>query len=499
MTVARVTGRDSGGEVLAEPILLPASYVRDQVTLAYAATVHAAHGRNTGAGYGVLGPGTDGPAAYVQTTRGRETNVLFVVTQYSHDQHQTGETARSVRRTAADVVTDIIRPPDVDPNRTALTQAERAADEAESTATHVDPLVTVIADLTAGRTQRWLDELTAAGHLSEHHRVAVAADDARTSLDQLLRTVELAGYDPAQALADAVTQGTLDRSTSVAQVLHYRVREAYRDRLTPQIDSYRDLLPQHLPEQAETALQELADAADARRAELGARLAAEPPQWAREALGPAPDSTDEAARAAWEQRAGWAGSYRELVENDDPVDALGAAPVRGLAETHAAFHAAHRALGLPDVGAEEEDMSEGKLRVLWAAWQRELNTAPRYVADELDATYDALRRAREDATVWAARAAAEHDPSSVTNSPPPPRRPATTPPSSPARSSNSSTPTTPARCSSPRPPSPATAPNARGWPLAGRASTSPTPATASPPTSGSTPTSKSRPAPRSTG
>ena len=336
--------------------------------------------------------------------------MLFVVTQYSHDQHHTGQTAHSARRTAADVVTDIIRPPEVDPNRTALTQAEHAADEARATAAHLDPLVTVIADLTAGRTQRWLDELAAAGHLPDQYRVALAADEARSSLEQLLRTVELAGHDPAQALADAVTRKTLDGSTSVAQVLHYRLREAYRDQLTPHIDSYADLLPRHLPEQAHTALRGLAEAADARRAELGARLAADPPQWAREALGPVPDTTDEAARAGWEQRAGWAGSYRELAEHDDPVDALGAAPARGLAEKHAAFHAAHRALGLPEVGAEEEDLSEGKLRALWAAWQRELNTAPRYVADELDATHDALRRAREDATVWAARAAAETDP-----------------------------------------------------------------------------------------
>jgi hypothetical protein len=45
----------------------------------------------------------------------------------------------------------------------------------------------VIADLTAGRTQRWLDQLAAIGVLPEHHRVALATDDARTALDQLLR------------------------------------------------------------------------------------------------------------------------------------------------------------------------------------------------------------------------------------------------------------------------------------------------------------------------
>ena len=412
MTVARVTGRDpEDGEQLAEPILLPAAYVREQVTLAYAATVHAAHGRTVDGGYGVVGPGTDGASAYVQATRGRDTNVLFLVTQHSHDDHQTGETAASSRRSPVDVLSDVIRPPELDANRTALTEAETAAENARSVAAHLDPLGTVIADVTAGRTQRWLDELAAAGHLPDHHRVALAADEARTALDQLLRTIELAGHDPAQALADAVTRTSLGGSTSVAQVLHFRLREAYRDHLTPQLDSYADLIPRHLPDHVQQSLLDLAAAADERRAELGQRLAHNPPQWAREALGPVPDAaTDPAERASWEQRAGWAASYRELAGHDDPADALGAAPPRGLPEKHAAFHAAHAALGLPEVGAVEEDMSEGKLRALWAAWQRELNTAPRYVADELDATHEALRRARENATVWQARAAATDDP-----------------------------------------------------------------------------------------
>ena len=409
MTVARVTGRDADGvEMRAEPLVLTAAYVRAHVTLAYASTVHAAHGRNTGAGYAVLGPGTDGASAYVQATRGRDTNVLFVVTQASHDDHQTGETAKVGRRGAADVLADAIRPPEVDPNRTALAEAEAAADYERATATQVDPLVLVIADLTAGRTQRWLDELAAAGQLSEDERVAVATDDARRALDQLLRTVELAGHDPRRALVDAVTASTLDDATSVAQVLHFRIREAYRDRLTPHVDSYADLLPRHLPEQARNGLLPLAQAADERRAELGASLAQDPPQWAREALGPVPD--DAADRADWERRAGWAASYRELVGHDDAADALGAAPAAGLAEKVAVFHAAHRALDLPDVGAEEERMSEGKLRARWAAWQRELSLAPRYVADELEATHAAHHRARTDAAIWQARADAEADP-----------------------------------------------------------------------------------------
>lgn len=215
-------------------------------------------------------------------------------------------------------------------------------------------------------------------------------------------------------LRDAVTATTLDGSTSVAQVLHFRIRTALEGKLTPEVSSYADLIPHDLrdPDRANAAgLAALAAAADARRDELGAQLAADPPQWAREALGPVPDAAgNPAGRAAWEQRAGWAGSYRELVDHTDDADPLGAAPPAGLVEKHAVFRAAHTALDLPDAGADEEQMSEGRLRARVVAARREDAWAPRYVADELDATHDALRTAKADATLWQARADADPDP-----------------------------------------------------------------------------------------
>ena len=256
MTVARVTGRgEHGAEQLGDPIALPGSYVRDRVTLAYAATVHAAHGRNVDAGYGVLAPGTDAAAAYVQSSRGRETNVLFVVTRNVADTAEIGETQKIARRTAAEVLADVIRPPDVERGRTALTQAEQAADRGRSIPAQVDPMLTVVADTLAGRTERWLDQLAATGALPAHHRVALAADEARTTLDPLLRSVELAGHDPAQALTDAVTSASLDGSTSVAQVLHFRIRTAHKGRLHPQVTGYADLLPRHLEPDTRAALE----------------------------------------------------------------------------------------------------------------------------------------------------------------------------------------------------------------------------------------------------
>jgi conjugative relaxase-like TrwC/TraI family protein len=409
LTVARVIGRDSdGAEQLAEPITLPGSYVNTHVTLAYASTVHAAQGRTVDAGYGVLGAGSDAASAYVQMTRGRDTNVAFMVTRTVAEGADTGETHTVAPRTASDVLTDVIRPPEVQANRTALTEAEDAAETARATGTHLDPLIEVIGESLTGRVAGWLDQLAAAGVLPEHHRVAFAADDARGSLEQLLRAAELAGHDPAHVLRDAVTGGSLDKSASVAQVLHFRIRTALKDTLAPRVAGYVDLLPRHLPEPARTGLTALAVAADARRIELGAELSAAPPQWAREALGPVP--AEEAGRAEWQRRAGWAGSYRELVGHTDDTDPLGAAPPAGLAEKHALFRTAHNALDLPYAGADEETLSEGRLRNRVAAYAREEAWAPRYVADELEATHTALHRHRTDATVWAARAEAAEDP-----------------------------------------------------------------------------------------
>jgi hypothetical protein len=409
LTVARVIGRDAEGvEQLAEPIQLPGFYVNERVTLAYASTAHAAHGRTVDSGYPVIGAGTDAATGYVELTRGRDTNIAFVVTRNVNPGADTGETHKVVQRTAAEVLADVIRPPLLDDNRTALTESEQHAEQERSTLTHVDRMIAVIDATTAGRTSGWLDQLAADGSLPERHRISLAADEARTSLDQLLRSAELAGHDPAQVLRDAVTASSLDRSTSVAQVVHFRIRSALDGKLAPQVTCYADLLPREVPDSNRAGLAALAATADARRLELGAQMLEAPPQWAREALGPIPD--DEPGRADWERKAGWAASYRELSEHLDEADPLGAAPPVGLAEKHALFRTAHAALDLSTAGAEEETMSEGRLRARVAAWDREQRFAPRYVADELEAAHAELRTARTNATLWTARADAAHDP-----------------------------------------------------------------------------------------
>ncbi len=60
------------------------------------------------------------------------------------------------------------------------------------------------------------------------------------------------------------------------------------------------------------------------------------------------------------------------------------------------------------------EMTEGRLRVRVAAYEREKTWAPRYVADELQATYDALHRTQADTVIWGARADATTNPDEKT-------------------------------------------------------------------------------------
>jgi len=390
---------------------IPADYVAEHLALGYASTEAAAIGRTVYAGYPVFEPGMDPAAGYVAATRGRETNIAFVVTRAVARDAETGETAKTKERDAVAVFAEIMTRPelDIDETRTALTQREQGEELARSTPAFLEPLTAVIGDLTAGRAAAVLDRLAAQGVLPAEHRLELAADTAMPTLERLLRAAELAGHDPAQLLTEAVEAKHLRHVNSPARVLHARIHEAVEHaQRQVELTTYADLIPATASETLRSALGEWAEAADRRRHELEALVAEQQPQWAREALGPVPD--EPLARAEWEHKAGWAASYREWAGYTDEADPLGTPPPAGLAEKHAAWRTAHSALDLIDVTPDEERMSEGRLRNRVAAYDRELNWAPPYVADELEAAHEALRTSRTDAVVWAAKADAITDP-----------------------------------------------------------------------------------------
>lgn len=175
-------------------------------------------------------------------------------------------------------------------------------------------------------------------------------------------------------------------------------------RFDPTGSSYAEWIPRTDNREWNDYLAALAAVADRRTAELGRAAADDPPAWAVAALGPVPD--DRTERDEWEERAGVVAAYRELRGHDEADDSLGAAPKAGQVEQYAAYRAAWRALGRPEIDRATHELSDGQLRMRVRGWEREQAWGPRYVGHELAgarqaATHHhqtaALRRAAADA------------------------------------------------------------------------------------------------------
>ncbi|MFP5021187.1 hypothetical protein [Pseudonocardia phyllosphaerae] len=102
-------------------------------------------------------------------------------------------------------------------------------------------------------------------------------------------------------------------------------------------------------------------------------------------------------------------AYRELRGHDDPAEALGPVPKPGQVEEFAAYRAAWRALGRPEIDREHLELSNGQLRMRIRAYERELAAAPRYVANELAGTRQSAAEHHQAAALQRAEAATAAD------------------------------------------------------------------------------------------
>jgi conjugative relaxase-like TrwC/TraI family protein len=404
LTVAPVLGRTAAGERHGPRMVLPGWYVAEHVALGYACTVHAAEGLNVDTGHAVTTSATGAAALYVEATRGRIANTLYVVTRSVPDDVPTGTVNKTMHRQPTAVLAGILE--GADPVRSALAEATQSARDAASIATPAELFADAVELATAGRTATWLDQLVDQGALTPADRARLAGEDGATTLTRLLRRAELAGHDPRQILATAVAGRGFDDARQITNVLHKRITDTVT--LDPVGATYTGWTPQVDDPQVAHYLATLATAADARRETLGNQAATERPQWAVEVFGPVPE--DERQRIQWTESAGIVAAHRELTGYDDPATALGPPPKAGQVESYASWRAAWRVLGRPDADADELQMSDGKLRMRVRAYDREQTWSPRYVANELAGTVQAAARHGETATLRAAEAQAASDP-----------------------------------------------------------------------------------------
>ncbi|WP_445185130.1 MobF family relaxase [Pseudonocardia sp. Cha107L01] len=404
MVVAPIetTAGSQGGETLGRAMTLPASYVAADMTLGYAVTGHGAEGVTVDTGYPIATPTTWANALYPNTTRGRESNTIVVVTQSApHSDAATGEVAQALRKDPRAVLANILETARRD--QSALAEAHASAVETANVKTPGELFADAATEVATARTAGWLDELTAAGTLTAEQRARLAAEDGSASLGRMLRRVELAGHDPRAVLTEAITRRDFDGARQLTNVIHQRIVEGPHA-LDPTGHTYRHWTPATERQDWGQYLGSLAAAADARAQQLGADAVADPPTWAVAAFGPVPD--DPAERQTWQHRAAVVASHRELSGHDDPDTAIGAAPAPGLVEAHASWRAAWRALGRPETGDDEATMTDGRLRMRVRAYEREQTWVPRRVTNELGGTIQARDHQRSLATRRDAEAAA---------------------------------------------------------------------------------------------
>ncbi|CED91280.1 MobF family relaxase [Actinomyces succiniciruminis] len=193
----------------AEAIHLPAQYVREQVELAYATTIHRAQGRTVDDAHLVVDPssGIGREGLYVGLTRGRHRNIAHVVTD---PEDLTDDLLTSQQPASADEILAAVLDRSSAP-LTARRAADQAAEQAESIAQLANEYTTIAAgdaawgwegaleailpaQADALMADQWADALT-----RELDRAARAGVDVRTVLPSLAQRSPL---DPAHPAAD---------------------------------------------------------------------------------------------------------------------------------------------------------------------------------------------------------------------------------------------------------------------------------------------------------
>ena len=399
-----IAERQTGPGQWSAPFDVPVSYLEQSAELAYAGNVYTSQGMTVDVGLVVVSEAMTLEMLYVGLTRGRQENIALVVTGPADPAgpdraereafarqalEQAGELLRRGDKTGARAVPRTAPEPDGmrdrapweavlaaimarnDPELTALEHMKAAQDFAGNSQ-HL---------LTLSEAFWWKDvvpkiDQAVRGRIGEREFARYMNDPERPALLQALRAHEIGGRRIEDSL-DAITGRTFEGARSIAAVLHGRLEKEPAP-ARGQTQTWAERTPPDAPEPAREAAAML----DARQAELGRQVAAQPPEWALQAWG-VPPAEPGPLRDDWERRAATVESYREAAGITDPAQAIGPVPT-GQAQLREAFAASVRALELADDQALLKAMGRGQLEAQVSAYERAAALAPRDVSPELE-------------------------------------------------------------------------------------------------------------------
>jgi hypothetical protein len=217
-----------------------------------------------------------------------------------------------------------------------------------------------------------------------------------------LRAAELAGLDPGQALAEAISERALTGARDVPSVIDVRLRHRTGSLIPRPAGPWSAQLPEIADPERRAYAAQIAAMMDARKDRIGEHAAGNALPWAVNALGPVPGHP--VGRLDWQRRASSIGAYRELSGYDHPAEPIGPEPTAAAPDIRAAWHEAFAALGPVD-GPDVRGMPDGTLLHLRDTYPIETAWAPRWVGDELRQ----VRLGAQQARLAAIRASAEAD------------------------------------------------------------------------------------------
>ncbi|WP_456237932.1 MobF family relaxase [Microbacterium pygmaeum] len=312
----RVQNADRAG---ARPLSLPAEYVAKNVDLGYAVTAYRAQGITTDTAHAVVEPGTTRENLYVAMTRGRASNIAYVVVSRPDDNHSARHPGERTDATARDILAGVLGHIGAE-----LSAHETIAAEQESWGSIAQLAAEYDTIAASAQRPRWTDLIHACGLPAELAATAIASD-AFGALTAGLRRAEALGHIVETLLPRIATVRGFEDAQDAAAVLHERLERVLTQPSSGSSRGSRQrliagLIPAAMGEmdaEMRRALEERAQLIEERAAALVDSAVVSGERWVA-LLGRAP--VDPARARAWRHQARIVAAYRDrygVFEDDE--------------------------------------------------------------------------------------------------------------------------------------------------------------------------------------